>query len=174
MMMKMLEAGGLDVFTDNLRTPDEQNPKGYFEYERVKDLHNEPDKSWLRGARGKALKVVSSLLGSLPEDNNYQVVFMERNLQEVVASQNKMLAARGEDGGESSDEDVAGMYNEHLARVRRLLERRACFDAVYVAYSDVLKNPRTQADRVRAFLGGRVSAEKMVTAVDEQLYRNRR
>jgi hypothetical protein len=173
-MMKMLEAGGLQVFTDNLRTADEQNPKGYFEFERVKDLHNETDKSWVRGARGKALKVVSSLLGSLPEDNNYQVVFMERNLQEVIASQNKMLVARGEASAESSDAALAGMYREHLDRVRRLLERRACFDAVYVTYSDVVKNPRTEAKRVSAFLDGRVSAEKMATAVDEQLYRNRR
>ena len=36
MMMKMLEAGGMQILTDNLRTADENNPKGYYEYERVK------------------------------------------------------------------------------------------------------------------------------------------
>ena len=32
MMMKMLEAGGMQVLTDNIRTPDEDNPKGYYEF----------------------------------------------------------------------------------------------------------------------------------------------
>ena len=96
MAMKMLEAGGLSVVTDGLRAADEDNPKGYYEDERVKDLHQAADKAWLRDARGKVVKIISFLLKSLPAENNYQVLFMHRNLREIVSSQNKMLVRRGE------------------------------------------------------------------------------
>ena len=97
MMMKMLAAGGVSVMTDAVRKADVDNPKGYYEYERVKDLEKETDKSYVREARGKALKVISFLLKDLPDDNFYQVIFMRRHLDEVIASQNKMLDRRGEE-----------------------------------------------------------------------------
>src|SRR5438128_3864516 len=106
MAMKMLEAGGLRVVTDGQRTADEDNPKGYYEDERVKDLHREGDKTWLRDARGDVVKIISFLLKSLPADNNYKVLFMHRNLREIVASQNKMLARRGEKNETPDDRAV--------------------------------------------------------------------
>ena len=84
MMMKMLEAGGVPVWLDGVRTPDDQNPKGYYELERVKQLDKGLDKSWVRAGRGRAVKVISSLLEHLPPDNNYHVVFMNRDIQEVL------------------------------------------------------------------------------------------
>src|SRR6185295_15833711 len=78
MAMKMLEAGGLPVVTDGRRSADEDNPRGYYEDERVKDLYREGDKTWVRESRGKAIKVISFLLKSLPPDNNYKVLFMHR------------------------------------------------------------------------------------------------
>lgn len=98
MMMKMLEAGGVPIMTDAVRTADIDNPKGYYEYERVKDLEKETDKSYIREGRGKALKVISWLLKDLPDDNRYRIIFMRRDLGEVIASQNKMLKHRGEAG----------------------------------------------------------------------------
>ncbi len=95
MMMQMLQAGGLEILTDAVRTPDGSNPKGYFEFEAVKDLDKGPPPAWLTGARGKAVKIVSSLVRWLPESHDYQVIFMRRNLDEVILSQNKMLADRG-------------------------------------------------------------------------------
>ena len=50
MAMKMLEAGGLEVVEDGQRTADIDNPKGYYEDERVKELAEMDDKSWLRDA----------------------------------------------------------------------------------------------------------------------------
>ena len=87
MMMRMLEAGGMELVVDNIRTADEDNPKGYYEDERVKDLAEAENTRWLREARGKVIKVVSSLLNYLPKNNNYKVVFMRRHLDEVLASQ---------------------------------------------------------------------------------------
>src|SRR4026207_1213461 len=97
MMMKMLEAGGLTVMTDAIRQADIDNPRAYCECERVKNLEKETDKSYVREARGKVLKVISFLLKDLPDDNYYRVIFMRRHLDEVIASQNKMLDRRGED-----------------------------------------------------------------------------
>ena len=89
----------LAVLTDEIRTADEDNPKGYFEDERVKDLEKNEDRSWLRDCRGKVIKIISFLLKDLPDDNRYKVIFMRRNIQEVLASQAKMLERRGEGEG---------------------------------------------------------------------------
>ena len=113
MMMKMLEAGGLSILQDGIRVANEDNPKGYFEDERVKDLHQDVDKSWLAASRGKVVKIISFLLPHLPETNNYRVLFMRRNLQEVLASQAKMLERRGEKS-DTSDEKMLELWKDHL------------------------------------------------------------
>ena len=95
MLMKMLDAGGMEIMTDSERVADIDNPKGYFEYERVKNLEKETDKSYVREGRGKVLKVISFLIKDLPDDNDYRVIFMRRDLDEVLASQNKMIQRLG-------------------------------------------------------------------------------
>jgi hypothetical protein len=172
MIMKMLEAGGLPVLTDGLRAADEDNPKGYYEVERVKDLAGEADKGWLAGARGKGIKVISYLLRSLPSTFNYKVVFIRRNLEEVLASQRKMLARRGE-AEETAPERMRALYEDDLWRASYQLRRRPEFESLEVDYSAVLARPLEEARRLTAFLGGGLDAEAMAAAVDPQLYRNR-
>jgi sulfotransferase family protein len=171
MAMKMLEAGGLTVVTDGQRSADEDNPKGYYEDERVKDLHQEGDKTWLRGARGKVVKIISFLLKSLPADNNYKVLFMHRNLREIVASQNKMLVRRGETN-DTSDERAVQLLDEQVRDARFFL-RRPQFEVLELNYGEMLQGARPQALRIAAFLGEPLDQEKMAQVVDVQLYRNR-
>ena len=171
MAMKMLEAGGMEIVADHVRTADEDNPKGYYEDERVKDLAEMQDKSWLRDARGKAIKVVSSLLGSLPPENRYKVVFMRRDLTEVLASQSKMLVRRGEEH-DAADEDMLRMYTAHLDKVYFQLRYRDNFEALYLDYADAVANPRAAAEQIAAFVGG-LDVDRMLGVVDEKLYRNR-
>lgn len=173
MTMKMLEAAGLGVVTDGERTADEDNPKGYFEDERVKQLEARSDKAWLREARGRVIKVISFLLKDLPRDNNYRVIFMKRDLDEVLASQKKMLVRRGEES-ESSDERMKELYGNHLWRVSYLLQHDPAFQSIEVGYREVLESPQVQAQRIATFLSGNLPVEKMVAVVDEQLYRNRK
>ena len=173
MAMKMLEAGGVPVFVDGVRTADIDNPKGYYEYERVKDLAEEDDKSWVRAARGKAIKVISFLLKELPEDNNYRVVFMRRNLEEVLASQSKMLDHRGE-GSETDDVSMAELYESHLWRTGYLLRRSSHLSSLDVDYKGALSDPRAAAEAISAFLGGSLDVGAMAGVVDKNLYRNRR
>lgn len=172
MAMKMLEAGGLELVVDHARTADEDNPKGYYEDERVKALAEADDASWLRHARGKAIKIVSSLLNHLPPGNFYKTVFMRRDLHEVLASQAKMLERRGE-SSHTDDAELLRMYEAHLEKAVFQLRFRPNFEALYVNYSDVIGDPVAEARRIADFVGG-LEAEAMAGVVDGSLYRNRR
>ena len=172
MVMKMLEAGGLPILTDGLRTADEDNPKGYYEVERVKRLAREADKGWLAEARGKGLKVISYLLKSLPPRFNYRVVFIRRDIDEVLASQRKMLARRGE-AEETAPERMRALFEDDLWRASHYLKSRPEFETIEIHYSAILARPLEEARRIDAFLGGGLDVEAMAAAVDPQLYRNR-
>ena len=172
MTMKMLAAGGLTPVEDGVRTADEDNPKGYFEDERVKDLHQDVDKSWLAASRGKVVKIISFLLPHLPETHNYRVLFMRRNLREVLASQAKMLERRGETS-DTSDEKMLELWQDHLWRVNWQLKKRPWFTALDVHYRAVLDSPREEAEKIREFLGRPLDVEAMAGVVDRSLYRNR-
>lgn len=173
MMMKMLDAVGLPIMTDHERTADEDNPRGYFEYERVKDLKQEADKSWVRGARGKVLKVISHLLEDLPDDNFYRVILMRRDFDEIIASQNKMLDRRGE-RNPVEDEKAKEAYIRHLVDVRFLARKRPNFELLEIHYTQALEAPQTFVADVNAFLGGKLDTEAMIEVVDPELYRNRK
>lgn len=173
MMMKMLEAGGVPIMTDAVRTADIDNPKGYYEYERVKDLEKEKDKSYVKEGRGKALKVISWLLKDLPDDNAYRIIFMRRDLNEVIASQNKMLKHRGEDD-KSDDAMMIDAYMNHLASVRILARKRDNFEMIEIRYDTAVKEPAAAAKQVNEFLGGKLDEGKMREVVDAELYRNRK
>ncbi|HLE69532.1 MAG TPA: sulfotransferase [Vicinamibacteria bacterium] len=173
MAMQMLAAAGVSVVTDGIRQAGEDNPKGYFEDERVKDLHKEnEDRSWLRDARGKAIKIISFLLKDLPETNNYKVIFLKRALPEVLASQKKMLERQNE-VDESGDDRMLELWENHLWRVSYLLKHADQFESLEIAYSDVIGDPLREARRIRDFLELKADPEKMAAAVDESLYRNR-
>ncbi len=173
MMMKMLEAGGLAPMTDGIRAADLDNPKGYYEYERVKELEKEADKSYLRGGRGKVLKVISFLLKDLPDDNDYRVVFMRRDLDEVLASQNKMLKHRGE-ADSSDDAAMRDAYLSHIAAVRIMSRKKPNWQLLEVRYDGTVSDAAGTAHRVNEFLGGALNVPAMAEAVDAELYRNRR
>jgi hypothetical protein len=171
MMMRMLEAGGLPVLTDKVRTADDDNPEGYYEYERVKQI--EEDRAWLDHARGRSVKMVSALLEYLPPTYHYKVVFMRRDMDEILASQRKMLDRLGESRGEVDDATMARLFAQHLAKVTAWLERQPNIDVLYVSYNDVLADPRAQAARLDRFFGGELDVAAMVSVVDPDLYRNR-
>ncbi len=173
MAMQMLAAAGVPVVTDGIRQAGEDNPKGYFEDERVKDLHKEnEDRGWIRNARGKAVKIISFLLKDLPENNNYKVIFMKRALPEVLASQKKMLERRNE-VDESGDERMLELWENHLWRVKYLLKHADHFESLEIAYSSAIGDPLREARRIRDFLELKADPETMARAVDEKLYRNR-
>jgi hypothetical protein len=169
LMMQMLHGGGVEIITDHVRAADTDNPKGYYEYERVKTI--ERDTSWLPATRGKAFKMVSQLLYDLPPDETYRILFMQRDLDEVLRSQEKMLEHLGRTG--APREALERAFTAHLGRLHDWLGRQGNMAVLCVNYSDLVERPREQAERVCTFLGGRGDVERMVQAVDPSLYRNR-
>jgi hypothetical protein len=173
MLMKMLEAGGLQIMSDAARGADVDNPKGYFEHERIKDLEKETDKSYLREGRGKALKVISFLIQHLPDENDYRVIFMRRDLDEVLSSQDKMIQRLGAADAAADREAMKEAYRNDIVRTRLLCRKRSNFEMIEIQYKATVENPAETARRVNEFLGGRLDEAAMRQAVDESLYRNR-
>jgi hypothetical protein len=173
MMMHMLEAGGLPIMTDGARSADVDNPKGYFEHERIKDLEREMDKSYLRAGRGKALKVISFLIPHLPDENDYRVVFMRRDLDEVLSSQDKMIQRLGTTDAAADREAMKEAYRNDIVRTRLLCRKRPNMEMIEIQYKATVEDPAETARRVNEFLGGGLDEAAMRQAVDESLYRNR-
>jgi hypothetical protein len=172
MMMKMLDAGGIPPLTDEIREADTDNPKGYYEFERVKQL-NKGDTAWLPDAQGKAVKVIAALLEHLPPDYNYRVIFMQRQLGEILRSQKQMLIRRGESTDKVSDEEIAVLFQKHVDHITSWLAEQPNFDVVYISYNRMLEAPSEQVARIDDFLGNRLDVEKSVAVVDPTLYRQR-
>ena len=171
MMMRALEAGGLPVLADGLRQADEDNPHGYFELESVKRTVR--DASWIAEARGKVVKVIARLLVDLPPGERFKIVFMRRDLDEVLRSQRKMLERRGEPEG-PPDEEMRRLLLGHVLETEDWLRTRPEMETLYVSYNRMVAEPRPQAERINRFLGGTLDVDRMVAAVDASLYRQRK
>ena len=171
MMMQMLAAGGMPVVSDGLRTADADNPRGYFELEAVKKSKTDP--TWVAGARGHAVKVISMLLCELPADYEYRVIFMLRDMGEILASQKEMLKRRGTLGADSGDAAMQRHFEAHLKKVRAWMAERKNFRVLYCEHGELLREPASHAHRVGDFLGGSVDEPAMVRAIDPALHRNR-
>lgn len=170
LVMKMLEAGGLPVLVDEVRTADIDNPKGYYEFERVKGLPD--DTNWLPDADGKAVKMVSMLLYELPKDRSYQVIFMRRAMPEILASQKTMLLRRNADMV-VNDQEIKELFERHLNNITTWLKDQPHLNVIEVWYNDLLKQPALEAKRLNQFFGGILNEMNMTTVVDQSLYRNR-
>ncbi|MCO6450358.1 MAG: hypothetical protein J5I90_06160 [Caldilineales bacterium] len=172
MMMKMLEAGGLEVVSDGQRQADTDNPQGYYEFERVKQL-DRGDTAWLVDAEGKVVKVISALLEYLPADYHYRVLFMERQMPEILASQRKMLEHRGEES-QIEDEQLAVLLAKHVTKIKAWLAQQGNFSVLYVDYNQTLADPVATSSHINQFLDGILDEMEMARIADPSLYRNRR
>lgn len=169
--MQMLQAGGVAALTDSLRTPDADNPRGYLEFERVKKIKS--DKAWLDDAAGKAVKIIHLLLMDLPDDREYQVLFLRRDLAEVVRSQAKMLERSGRPGAAMSADKLIEVFRSQVRTVLAWLAARPNFRVLEIDYAQIVANPIEQARSINAFLGGKLDERAMAAEVDPSLYRNR-
>ncbi len=171
MMMSMLDRGGIEPLTDNVRTANIDNPKGYYEFERVKKLPDDTD--WVPEAKGKAVKVLAELIKHLPEGYTYKVIFMKRNLSEVIESQKKMLERRGEDPDDISNEELRDMFKKYLKVLEGEIEEHSDMEVIYVSYNDMIETPELEVERINGFLSGGLDIDEMLSVIDKDLYRNR-
>ena len=172
MAMRMIDQGGIPALIDEIRKADDDNPKGYYEFEPVKQTKK--DASWLDTAAGKVVKMVYRLLYDLPNTHQYRVVFMKRRLEEVIASQNVMLERRGKAGGSLSDEQLLATFRKEIEKVHQWLAEQPNFEILYVMYNDVLEDAGPAVDAINEFLGGNLDRATMRAVVDQSLYRQRK
>ena len=159
------------MLTDNIRTSDKDNPRGYYELEPVKNTKSDP--SWVPNAVGKAVKMVYRLLYNLPKDYEYRVIFMRRNVDEVLASQKIMLERIGQKGANANEEKLADLFKRDLEKVYRWVDSQDNFSMVSINYKDMVKSALPQCRRANEFLGGDLDIDKMASVVNPSLYRNR-
>ena len=171
MLMKMLAAGGLPPLTDGIRKADADNPGGYYEFEKVKQLGK--DTTWLESARGKAVKVISQLLDQLPPNRPYKVVFALRKMDEILASQRVMLVRRERPCDRISDAEMAAAFGRHLNAVQQWLAEHQQMEVLYVDYAAVLRDPLTTSHEIKTFLALPLDVRQMASVVDQSLYRQR-
>ena len=170
-MMQMLAAGGLAPLTDGIRVSDANNPRGYYEWEKIKQLPNDP--TCIAEAEGKAVKVVSALLRGIPSGHEYRILFMDRSLEEVVESQAQMIKQLGTTGATMPSAAMMAAFETHLRLVSAWLESRREIAVLWVKHVSLLGAPHDEAARVREFLGLPLDIEAMARQVDTSLYRNR-
>jgi hypothetical protein len=170
-MMQMLVAGGLPALTDGLRSADENNPKGYFEWEPAKVLKTEPER--IAAGEGKVVKIISALLAHLPGTHEYRVAFMMRPLEEVVASQNRMLERMGKEVPRTPNGAVIAAFQKHLKEVDGWLANKPYLRVLRVNHADVVARPREAAVGIAEFVGVALSIDKMAAQVERALYRER-
>lgn len=171
MMMRMLETGGMPVVTDAVREADVDNPRGYYEFEPAKKTRDDP--SWLDSAHGKAVKMVYQLLYDLPADRHYRVLFMRREMGEILASQRKMLSRLGRDDGGIPDDKMSALFRSQLSKFEAWAASQSHLAILDVDYNRMVSDPLPLAESVNAFLGGILDPRAMASVVEPDLYRNR-
>jgi len=172
MMMRMLDLGGMPVVIDDIRTADDDNPRGYYEFEPVKQTKE--DSSWVKDAVGKGVKMVYSLLYDLPAEFEYRVLFMRRSLDEVLASQQVMLDRQGMGDGGANDDKMRELFVSQLTDFEKWIAGQPNFRMIEVNYNQMLEDPQLQVPKINDFLGGQLDTDAMLGVVDPSLYRNRR
>ena len=169
--MQMLRAGGMPLLTDDRRPADLHNPRGYFEYEPAK--HLAADSSWVKAARGRAVKIIYRLLRHLPGDVEYRIVFLERDLVEVFESQQDMLRSMNHPAAFQDRERILSALAAELAEAKQWLSHRANMRILALPYADVIANPAKWSHEISRFLDG-LDESAMAAAVDPALYRHTR
>ena len=169
--MQMLAAGGLPVLSDGFSVADEDNPRGYYEFEAVKRTKQDP--SWLESSEGQVVKIVHALLTDLPNDRPYRVIMMRRKTEIVLKSQAAMLERLGEEGANLETKKLARMYEHQLEQVKGYTGRQSCFEFIEVWYGAIIEYTRSQIERIDKFLSGELDVEAMVAAVDPSLRRQK-
>jgi LPS sulfotransferase NodH len=171
LMMQMLSAGGMQVLSDGERKADTDNPRGYLEWERIKQLPKDP--SLIAEAEGKVVKVISQLIPSLPMDHEYRIVLMQRPLPEVLKSQDEMLRRRGNADSITDTSAIEEAFQRHLIEVNKWIAGKANIHVLRVHYHRLLREPLAVAGEVVEFLKVPLDSNVMVQQVDGSLYRNR-
>lgn len=171
MMMRALEAGGHPVLTDNLRAANEDNPGGYYEFEPVKALNQ--DAGWVPAARGRAVKIIYKLVYDLPRGTPCRIIFLQRDLAEVVASQERMLERSGQPAGAVPADMMIQLFQSEVLAFRNWAASQPNLRLLPVDYAALVADPAPALQQIAAFLERDLDLDAMARVIDPTLYRNR-
>ena len=172
MMMQMLEKAGLDILTDKIRKPDESNPKGYYEHEEIKKLAT--NKKWLKNAVGKTIKVIAQLLLQLPAKYHYKIIFMNRDIDEVVKSQHKMLVSKGKAKEDTFPVNLKITFVKTIKKVQFWANKNHNVEILYMNHKDLIEQPEKEALKIIEFLNLDIDSKKIASVIDKKLYRTKK
>jgi thioredoxin len=170
LMMRMLNVGGIAALCDEHRTPDADNPNGYYEFESVKSIQDYGD--WIDRAVGHSVKIVYNLLEHLPKDREYRVIFMRRQIDEIIQSQRAMLLRNGIKT-EIPDEEIKELFERVLRQFYSWLPSQTHLKLINVSYNELLSRPASTIAQINRHLGYSLDTEAMAQVIDHSLYRNR-
>ena len=171
LILQMLEKGGMEILTDNVRKADDSNPRGYYELEKVKSLRT--DRRWLADAEQKAIKIIAQLLNFLPTTYDYSIILVERDMREILISQQKMLETMGRTDVSANPALLAQTFTQQLEKVKTWIARQNHMSTCFVSYRDLIQDPLAGAIQIADFLDSGLNIRKMASAVDKNLYRQR-
>ncbi len=172
LVMNMLHQGGEQIVSDENRRADIDNPKGYFELDRVKQLDRDRDSTWVFQCKGKVLKVVSPLLCYLPLEQSYKIVFVHRSLPEIMESQLKMVRRLCPEKDKKNDIYLEKAFQKHLKDVEMWILQNN-IDTLHLKFNEIIEDSFRCAKMISTFLGKKLDHEKMLAVVDKELYRCR-
>ena len=173
-MMQILKAGGMDILTDNIRQPDTNNPRGYFEYEKVKSLQKDPGKSgWLAEAEGKAVKVIIQLTPYLPLDLNYSVIIMKRNIDEIMLSQEKMIENLGGKKSSVGNDILKKVFESQLSKNEEYLSEHSCFKIISINYNELIDSGQSILQNLSTFFDSKLNIKTAAGVIESSLYRSK-
>lgn len=171
MMMRMLEAGGISPVVDGERKANADNPMGYYEFEPVKALKE--DSSWVADSTGHAVKVIYKLVYDLPNNVPYRIVFMQRDIEEVLSSQEKMMRRDGLDPDTIGRDLLYNLFQTDVMDFRRWAEVQGNIQIMYADYRRMVDEPEEMSRHIAEFLNQDLDIQAMASVVDPDLYRNR-
>jgi hypothetical protein len=166
LMMQIFDKSNISVLTDGKREKDISNPEGYYELEAVKGIVK--DNSFLKDASGKVVKIVAPLTIFIDKSLKYKAVFMRRDMDEILRSQEKMLLK----DQTSEREKFRTIYEFHLKKTYKFFQENK-IPYLDIQYKELVNEPDTVLKSLIEFCGLSSSVEDLASVVKPELYRNR-
>jgi hypothetical protein len=127
MVMQILQSIGIEIYTDGKRMADQFNKFGYFEHENTSYLPWNTD--WLEEVQEKAVKIPMQALRYLPTNYQYKVIFISRDIKDVLESQHRMFGLNI-----SQFDKLEAVYKKQAKRVQEWAQKQV--GLLNVDYSD--------------------------------------
>lgn len=169
LMMKILDHLGERLIYDGQRSSDDNNPNGYYEYEKVKALVTASKrnrktlvKSWSN--RGW-IKLTANYLMLIqkPFFSEINIIFMTRSLEEIILSQKKMSGLEPKPG---EKELLELLRQESLKYSEKIADKFMTVD-----YFELINSPDSVKEKLQTKFG--IDSSNLEKVIDNNLYRNR-